>query len=135
MNDVLGVTTVFAVLITKTVDFIRNRFDPDQQAPKWVWNIWPVALGVVVALVWGLNVFSAISVTAAQEILGRILSGVGMGAMGSAWHEVLDALSGAAKAMKGVPGSAGALGVRRGTAAPTEPVQTAPSGPAGGRSV
>ncbi len=135
MNDVLGATTVLAVAITKTVDFIRNRFDPAQESPKWVWNVWPLALGIVVALVWGVNAFRAVSITPAQEIFGRILSGVGMGAMGSAWHEVLDALSGAAKAMKGRPASAGAFVPERGGAAPTEPTQPLPSGRRGGRGV
>ncbi len=93
----LASTTVFAILITKLVDFIRNAFDKDITWPKWYWNLAALALGIAVALIFQINIFANISHTHVQGWAGQVLTGAGMGAGGSAWHEVLDTLSSSAK--------------------------------------
>lgn len=99
--EIVQATTAFALLITKLVDFIRNAFDQRDAAPKWVWNLVAFGLGIVIAQVWAINVFP--EVTPLQENTGRILTGLGMAAAGSGWHEILDALSSTAK--KARPGA------------------------------
>lgn len=95
--ELITVTTIFALFITKLVDFVRTAFDPHQAAPKWLWGALAIVLGAVIAVVFGLNIFDQFSDNATQETFGRILTGVGMGAAGSGWHELLDALSSSAK--------------------------------------
>jgi hypothetical protein len=90
-------TTAFAILITKLVDFCRNAFDAHDKAPKFIWNVLALGLGIAVALIFELNMFGNVSGSKVQEVLGQVLTGLGMGATGSGWHEVLDALSGTAK--------------------------------------
>jgi hypothetical protein len=95
--ELLTSTTAFALLVTKLVDFTRNMFDKDQHVPKWVWNALPLGLGLIMALVFDLDVFRMFEHNGTAEWAGRILTGLGIGATGSGWHEVLDALSGTAK--------------------------------------
>ena len=96
--ELLTSTTAFAILITKLVDFARNAFDSGQKAPKWVWNVLPLVLGLGMALAFGLDVFQMFEHNATGQWAGRLLTGLGIGATGSGWHEVLDAISGTAKA-------------------------------------
>jgi hypothetical protein len=93
----LASTTVFAILITKLVDFLRNAFDKDARWPKWSWNLAALGLGIAVALIFQVNIFATISHTHVQGWAGQLLTGGGIGAGGSAWHEVLDTLSSSAK--------------------------------------
>jgi hypothetical protein len=93
----LASTTVFAILITKLVDFVRNAFDKQTKWPKWSWNVAALGLGIAVALIFHINIFANISHTNVQGWAGQVLTGAGMGAGGSAWHEVLDTLSSSAK--------------------------------------
>jgi len=105
----LASTTVFAVLITKLVDFIRNGFDPQTKWPKWSWNLAALGLGIAVALIFQVNIFANISHTHVQGWVGQVLTGAGIGAGGSAWHEILDTLSSSAKKLNpaGAPKSQG----------------------------
>ena len=100
--EILTATTVFALLITKIVDFVRNAFAGGEgsQPPKWLWNLLALVLGVVVALVFDLNIFAEITDSSGPAWAGQVVTGLGMGATGSGWHEVLDALSGTAKSAR-----------------------------------
>jgi hypothetical protein len=94
---ILASSTVFALTITKIVDFVRNAFGGKVRVPKWVWNFLALGLGVFVALVFQINIFADVSHTHVQGWVGQLLTGLGMGATGSGWHELLDALSSSAK--------------------------------------
>lgn len=84
-----------AVGVAKVVDFIRNLIDANDAAPPWVWNLVAFAVGIAVALGWGINLVGAL--TAAVPALaesnvgdgtgGTILTGVVLGAMAGFWHD------------------------------------------------
>lgn len=97
INPALAAITVFAVIDTKIVDTFRNIFDPDARLAPWIWNLLAFAIGILFAFVFQLNALEAISKTPAQGTLGQVLTGFGIGAWGSGWHELLDALSSARK--------------------------------------
>jgi hypothetical protein len=98
MNQLLPSATVFAIVVTKIVDFVRNSIDADAKVRKWVWNVLALGLGLVIALSFGLNVFTSFSDNATGDWAGRILTGLSIGATGSGWHEFFDLLSSTAKA-------------------------------------
>jgi len=97
VDVIVGTSTAFALTITKIVDFLRNTFDKEDTGPKWLWNILALSLGTLVAFTFEINVFAGGSQTHGEVWLGILLTGMGMGASGSAWHEILDALSSNAK--------------------------------------
>lgn len=95
-----------AIFVTKATDFVRNVADKSDTAPKWVWNAVPFALGVGVALLWQFNfivpVIEAVPALAKGStrlvgVWGQLLTGLGIGAVASGWHEKFDALSSQAK--------------------------------------
>jgi hypothetical protein len=52
---VVAVATVFAIVVTKSVDLIRNLVGKAVTAPKWVWNVCALGLGIAMAVVWRVN--------------------------------------------------------------------------------
>lgn len=97
MNPAIATVTLFALIVTKLVDFLRNAFDPDNKMPAWIWQLTAVTFGIVIAFVWALNALEAISHTPAQGAAGQFITGIAMGAAASGWHELLDAFSSVAK--------------------------------------
>jgi len=97
----IAASTAFALTITKLVDFVRNLVPKKhQESLKWLWGGGALVLGVVVAGVFEINVFADVSNSGTERFLGTVLTGLGMGATGSAWHEVLDAFSSSARRSK-----------------------------------
>ena len=97
----VAASTAFAVTITKVVDFIRTAFDRDDNPRlKPLWAGLALVLGMVGAVVFEINIFGEISNSRGDSVFGMLLTGAGMGAAGSAWHEVLDAASSSAKRSK-----------------------------------
>lgn len=102
MDRLLTIATLWPIAVTKITDFIRNLVDRNDTAPKWVWNIVPFGLGVVISLTLEID-YSAL-IPALPEPMrnlsgtpAEILTGIGIGALGSFWHELMDWLSAAAK--------------------------------------
>ena len=84
-----------AVGITKVTDLIRNGVDPNDRAPKVTWNVVAFVLGLVVSFVWSDQLAPLIAASGAKlsDVAAKILLGLVLGAMGSFWHEPLDAWS------------------------------------------
>jgi len=112
MDDVFALLTAAAVAfgplsiaVTKLVDMLRNLVDEDNSWPKWSWNILAFVLALAVCVLWQLNVLEplvnqipALSSADVSGTLGYILTGLGVGAMASYWHERMDKASSEAKA-------------------------------------
>ena len=98
----------FAVFITKLTDLIRNTVDKTGTKPKWLWNVVPFVIGVVGALLTGLNLISQIHgldpavVAGLAGVWGKVATGLCAGAIASLWHEVLDNWSAGANAKNAV---------------------------------
>ena len=100
-DALVAASTAFALTITKIVDFVRNMVPKKHQASlKWLWGGAALVLGVAAAFIFEINVFADVSNSRAEGFLGMLLTGLGIGATGSAWHEVLDAFSSSAKRSK-----------------------------------
>ena len=97
--QLLTSTTALALLVTKLVDLVRNVVDPGgtKKQLKWLWVLLALVLGMAIALLFGLDVFQMFEHNKTATVAGQVLTGLGIGATGSGWHEVLDALSGTAK--------------------------------------
>jgi hypothetical protein len=112
MEAVFAAFTVFVVAavplaigVTKAVDTLRNLLDKDDGAPKVVWNLVALVLGLGVCLGWQFNYLSALvdaipalaNETRLDGVAGQALTGITVGAMAGFWHEKMDQLSTTAK--------------------------------------
>lgn len=102
---VLASFAVVALLVTKSVDTIRNLIDKDDSMPKVTWNVVAFAVGVAYCVGWQVDLSaSAIALVPAlaahadrlHGITGQVLTGLLAGGFAGFWHEALDALSGVA---------------------------------------
>lgn len=104
MDSAAGTLTAVAgvgLILTKLVDTLRNMFDQTDTWPKWVWNLLALGMGVGAALVWGLDATNlGVADTDLQVWAGQVLTGLGIGATASGWHEVLDNISAGATAKR-----------------------------------
>ena len=101
LDTLLAVTTAYGAMVTKLVDALRNTFGKREgvdrewfKTNKWFWQACAFGIGVVIALVFEVNVVPG------EEWLGTILTGLAIGAAGSGYHELFDALSSSAKSSK-----------------------------------
>lgn len=101
---IAGVVVIFGPLsigLTKLVDEARNLFDAGNTAPKWTWPLLALALGLVVCLVFELNVMAEVLAliprfsdsTILDGTVGQVVTAVGMAGMASYHHEHMDAKS------------------------------------------
>lgn len=107
-TEIVAVATVFGVVVTKTVDVLRNTFDPNGKLPKWLWNLSAFGLGIAMALIWEINMLDNWSDkdSMVQGITGQILTGISIGGVSSGYHELFDVLSSTAKRAKYGPEAA-----------------------------
>jgi hypothetical protein len=108
-TEVVAVATVFGVVVTKTVDVLRNTFDTTPpRLPKWTWNLVAFGLGIALALIWEINMLDNWSDkdSMVQGITGQILTGISIGGVSSGYHELFDVLSSTAKRAKYGPEAA-----------------------------
>ena len=100
--EVVAVATIFGMVVTKTVDLIRNAFDKHDTLPKWTWNVVAFGLGIAMALVWQINMLDNYSEEGSivQGVFGRVLTGIALGGVSSGYHELFDVLSSSAKRAK-----------------------------------
>jgi hypothetical protein len=103
-TEVVATATVLAILITKVVDLIRNVVGDflGGVLPKATWNLAALGLGVAVAVAWRINILDNYSdpTSVVQGYFGQVLTGLVIGGVSSGYHELFDALSGAAKRAK-----------------------------------
>jgi hypothetical protein len=126
-TEVVAVATVFAAIVTKVVDMLRNAFDKGGTAPKWIWNVSSLALGMGMAVAWRVNILDNYSSTnsVVQGVFGQILSGLAIGGAASGYHELFDALSSTAKKLNPPVTNETLLAATPPAAAPPSPGVTA----------
>src|SRR5262245_12573359 len=107
MSAAIVALLAVGALVTKSTDLVRNALDKARTAPKWIWNVVPLAIGVAYCLDWQVQVASAFAqaipalashAAAFAGVPGEIFTGLIAGAVAGGWHEVFDALSGIASA-------------------------------------
>jgi hypothetical protein len=135
-SEIVAAATLFATVVTKAVDMLRNLFDPDGRAPKWVWNAVSFALGIAVALIWKINLLDNFGTTGINGVSGQVLTGLAIAGSASGYHELFDTLSSTAKKAKAtalvadtaaLQGGAAALGVKgAGAAVGADPAAPTP---------
>lgn len=91
--------TVLGLLVTKAVDTIRNGLDPQNRAPKVVWNLVSFGLGIILAFSFAVNAFAEFKATKVAPAAGKILTGLGLGGVAALGHEGMSALSGDRKSV------------------------------------
>lgn len=100
-TEVVAVATIFAMVVTKTVDLIRNVFGSfvEGLVAKATWNAAALGLGVAMALTWRVNILDNYSDpdSVVQGAFGQILTGLAIGGASSGYHEFFDLLSSTAK--------------------------------------
>lgn len=104
MSTVLAIGSLYAVGVTKAVDFVRTAFDRESKAADWVWIALAFAFGVGLALVLraqlaNLALASLASSLAAKgaevhpvhlnSVLDEVLTGLAIGGAASFWHHGL----------------------------------------------
>lgn len=95
----LAALVAVATGITKLVDLIRTRFDTGNRAPKDLWILLALGIGVAFALSAKANLLDAVDWARQVGVMpGRIVTGFALGGAASGSHELLDWLSGGAKA-------------------------------------
>jgi len=88
-----------AILVTKSVDFLRNAFDKeDKYKGSWVWNVAAFAIGAGYCLGFAVNLAATIALrpelaTRLTGVWGEVLTGLAVGAVASFWHEQMSAAS------------------------------------------
>lgn len=94
-----------AMTVTKLVDTVRNALGEAQaKVPKVVWNLLAFVLGIIIALAFEINLIAPIAAAipalkdwSPDSTMGEVITGLGLGAVASGWHEKFDQLSAAAK--------------------------------------
>lgn len=103
-TEVVAIATIFAMVVTKTVDLIRNVVGSfvEGVVPKATWNVAALGLGVAMALTWRVNMLDNYSDphSVVQGTFGQILTGLAIGGVSSGYHEFFDLLSSTAKRAK-----------------------------------
>lgn len=102
MGEFIIAVAFWPIVVTKLTDLTRNVFDKGDTAPKWVWNVVSLGLGVIFALVYELD-YVALIPNLPPRLVGvtgataEVVTGLGIGAVGSFWHELMDLFSSKAK--------------------------------------
>jgi hypothetical protein len=105
----------FAVAVAKLVDTVRNALGAAQaNVPKVVWNLLALALGVIAAFAFEINLFDPIAAAipalkdwSPSSALGQLMTGLAIGAMAGFWHEKMDEWSSKAKSAAPPTGTQG----------------------------
>ena len=106
MTEFILALGALPLTVTKVTDFFRNLFDPaGTKLPKVAWNVVPFVVGAGICLIWELNYADLLpglppSLMNVGDFTGRILTGLGLGAVAGGWHELLDFFSSKAKAAR-----------------------------------
>lgn len=94
--------TILSLVVTKTIDFIRNSIDKEGTKPKSWWNIAAVVIGLAYCLGWQIDITSSMAqlvpALASQSdrlmgVPGQVLSGLIIGSLSGPFHQILENLS------------------------------------------
>jgi len=90
-----------AILVTKTVDTVRNI--AGDISAKWLWNVLAFAVGVLYCVLFAVNLVGNIAfrpevASRLTGTWGEVLTGLAIGGTASFWHEHLSATSARSKA-------------------------------------
>lgn len=103
----LGVVAALGATCTKVVDLVRNATDEDNVAPKWVWNVVALAVGLGMCLGWQIDVTAAaiklvpaLASARLDGVAGQAVSGLIVGGASGFFHEFFDLLSSKAKSYR-----------------------------------
>jgi hypothetical protein len=99
-SEIVAAATLFATIVTKAVDMLRNMLDPGGTFPKWIWNAVAFALGIVVALIWKINLLDNFGGAGIHGFSGQLMTGLAIAGSASGYHELFDTLSAQAKKAK-----------------------------------
>lgn len=89
MQELLTMLTLLSTVVTTIVEGLRSALDENKTAPKWVWGLSALGLGVMVALFFRVNFFLEFEVTKVATTLGRVLTGLVIGGGSNVVHRVL----------------------------------------------
>ena len=96
MVDTVAVLAIAGLVVCKLVDVARNAFDKHDAVPKVYWQLISHGVGVGIAIsVAHLPLVAKAMPGIAHSTPDQILYGLGFGPIGSFWHELQSALSGA----------------------------------------
>lgn len=87
-----------AIMVTKSVDFLRNALDKNDTWPKWSWNVASFAIGAGYCLLFAVNLAATVAfrpevASKLDGVWGQLLTGLAIGAVASFWHEHMSAAS------------------------------------------
>jgi hypothetical protein len=99
-SEIVAAATLFATIVTKAVDLLRNLLDKDGTWPKWIWNAVAFGLGMAVALVWKINLLDNFGAHGINGFSGQLMTGLAIAGSASGYHELFDTLSSQAKKAK-----------------------------------
>lgn len=106
--EFIAAVSVLSIIVTKLVDTVRNAIGPK---PRVLWNVLTFAFGIGVALLWEVDYHMLIHglppvLERMSGVWGQVVTGLGIGAVASGWHEFFDLMSSVAKARKAQAGIA-----------------------------
>ena len=104
MNEVafglIAALATGALIVTKSIDLLRELVDKSNRAPAWVWILGAFAVGVVYCVGWqvdltggAVSLVPALAGRSLSPLAGQIVTGLAFGAGADAWHKVLANLS------------------------------------------
>jgi hypothetical protein len=91
--DIFFASVVLAILIEKITGVIKDAIGV--KLPAWVWFIISSGLGIVLAILFQVDILSAlgfVSPVAAAAYVGQIITGIAIGAGSGFVHDVIDKL-------------------------------------------
>lgn len=100
-SEIVAAATLFATIVTKAVDLIRNLVESmSLKPPKWTWNAVAFGLGITVALIWKINLLDNFGGEGIHGFSGQLMTGLAIAGSASGYHELFDTLSAHAKKAK-----------------------------------
>jgi hypothetical protein len=114
-TEVVVVATVFAALVTKLVDLVRNLL-AEAKVPKATWNVLAAAFGILMAYIWKINLLDNYGSEGIQGFSGQFITGLAIAGSSSGYHELFDVLSSNAKKAKATALEANTRAVSAGAA-------------------
>lgn len=98
---ILALAWSLSLVVTQVVAFFRNAFDSENRAPKWIWNVTALVVGLAFALGWQLNIAVALAAlvpaladkaSALSGISGQVLTGFIIGMASGFWNTIFQTL-------------------------------------------
>ena len=87
---------VLATILEELVEIIKNKIDP-KKLEKWVWFLITSGAGILLCVLFGVNLLAALGFYGSVPALyvGRIITGIGVGAGSGVVHLIIDKIKAA----------------------------------------